>query len=91
MFLKESQIKDLVEAVFQEWKTQKLVTFKTSEKEAFEFVMQKMRQDQQALAELDRESKKMVEDLERQQPGLDRHKMFIMVKQRLAKQKGIVL
>lgn len=91
MFLKESQIKDLVDAVFHEWKSQKLVTFKTSEKEAYDFVMQKMRQDQQALVELDKESKLMVQDLERQQPGLDRHKMFLMVKQRLAKQKGIVL
>lgn len=91
MFLKESQLKDLVEAVFLEWKAQKLVTFKVTEKEAFDFVMQKMRQDQQALVELDKESKLMVQDLERQQPGLDRHKMFLMVKQRLAKQKGIVL
>ena len=90
MFLKEAQMLELVRSIFMAWKTQGGVQFKVTEAKALEAVMEVLRQDQQQLLLLDKEARQMVDQLGAQ-AGVDPHKMFLMLRQRLAKQKGIIL
>lgn len=73
-------------------KDQKCIEFKVKEEQVLERVVEVIRQDFQREAELDQEVNKMMDDLERQNPGgFQRYKMFPMLKKRLAKEKGIIL
>lgn len=92
MKLTDKQIKRLVKLVFRELKEQDLITFKVSEDKAaqrgHELIQENFRQE----ANLDMEVNRMMDDLERQNPGeFQRYKMFPLLKKRLAKEKGIIL
>lgn len=92
MRLTEAQMKDLVQSIFNEWKKQGLVTFKTGEGPAFEHAMEAMRQEGFKMQAFEKEVRVMLDGLEAQTPqGFDRHKMFLLLRQRLAKEKGIIL
>lgn len=92
MKLLESQIKELTSQVFANWKAQGLVEFKVSEAKASELVHEQLRKENQKLQDFEQEVRSMLEKLESQTPaGFDRHKMYLLLKQRLAKEKGIIL
>lgn len=92
MKLTDKQIKRLVTLVFRELKDQDLVTFKEAEEKVasrgVDLIQQNFRQE----SALDEEVNKMMDDLERQNPGeFQRYKMFPLLKKRLAKEKGFIL
>lgn len=90
--LQESQIKDLAQSVFDEWMSQGLVTFKVDQKKAFELVLEELRKENFRIADFEKEVRSLLDDLERKNPqGMDRHKMYLLLKQRMAKEKGIIL
>lgn len=92
MRLTEMQIKDLIAHVFNEWKTQGIVTFKVPEAKAAEKIAEVLRGENQKIFDFENEIKKMLDGLESSAPqGFDRHKMYLLLKQRLAKEKGIIL
>jgi hypothetical protein len=92
MKLSESQIKELTHRVFSEWKSQGLVEFKIAENKAAELVHELLRKENQKLQDFENKIRTTLDQLESQAPaGFDRHKMYILLKQRLAKEEGIIL
>jgi hypothetical protein len=68
------------------------VTFKDKEEKVFARGVALVVQEYEREKELDAEVHKMMDELERQNPGgFQRYKMFPMLKKRLAKEKGIIL
>lgn len=91
MKLSNQQIEKMVKAIFDLWKEKKVITFKDDERKIFEQACLSIRQEYEKEKMLDEEAHRMVDQLERQQPGLERHKLFLGIKKRLAKEKGVVL
>ena len=85
-------IQRLVQSVFRELKEQKTIQFKEKEEKAFQRACEIIRNEYTKESQLDEQVNKMMDDLERQNPGeFQRYKMFPLLKKRLAKEKGIVL
>jgi len=92
MKLTEAQIRELTTLVFSEWKAQRLINFKISEAKAGELVQEILRKENLKVEGFEKEIRVMLETLEGQSPsGFDRHKMYLLLRQRLAKEKGIIL
>lgn len=90
--MSEKQMRRMAEAILKGLKDQKVIQFKEKEETVLERAAAYIKADYDREAELDREVNRMMDDLERQNPGeFQRFKMFPMLKRRLAKEKGIVL
>lgn len=82
----------MAQAIFAGLKNQQVVVFKEKEEQVLERAEALIRADFAREMELDKEVNRMMDDLERQNPGeFQRYKMFPMLKKRLAKEKGIIL
>lgn len=82
----------MADAILRGLKAQNVIQFKEKEEVVLERAAAIIRSDYNREAELDREVNKMMDDLERQNPGeFQRFKMFPLLKKRLAKEKGIIL
>lgn len=82
----------MVQAVFRELKEQGVVTFKSKEDKVFQRAIELIQGEYQKEIQLEAEVNRMMDDLERQNPGqFQRFKMFPLLKKRLAKEKGVVL
>lgn len=69
-----------------------LLIYKEKEEVVFNRALALVKADYERERDLEIEVNKMMDELERQNPGgFQRYKMFPMLKQRLAKEKGIVL
>ncbi len=92
MMMTDKQIQRMVKLVFDELKEHNVVTFKDKEQKVFSRASELVKNDFLHEKDLDEEVNKMMDDLERQNPGsFQRYKMFPLLKKRLAKEKGIVL
>ncbi len=92
MKLSPVQITKLVEKVFETWKAHQMITFKETEARALDRAVLSVKEDYQAEAELDNDVNKMLDQLERSNPGeFQRYKMFPMLKQKLAKERKVIL
>lgn len=82
----------LVEKVFEQWKKNNVIIFKEDEKKAFARAVEAVKADYQAEADLEGEVNKMLDQLERTNSGeFQRYKMYPILKQKLAKERKIVL
>jgi len=92
MKLSSVQIDRIARKIFDELRSQNLIEFKEPEDKVFRRATELIKADFDREANLDREVNKMLDDLERKNPGeFERYKMFPMLKKRLAKEKGIIL
>ncbi len=92
MKISDKQMKRMASAILKGLKEQKVIQFKDKEETVLERATAIIRADFQREAELDQEVNRMMDDLERKNPGeFQRFKMFPMLKKRLAKEKGIIL
>ncbi len=92
MKLTPIQMQKLVEKVFEIWTKNNVIQYKADEKKVFMRAVEAVRQDVQREIDLDKEVMKMLDDLERTNSGeFQRHKMFAILKQKLAKERKIVL
>ncbi len=93
MKISEKQMKRMAVAILKGLKEQNAIEqFKEKEEVVLERAFAIIKSDFEREAELDREVNRMMDDLERQNPGeFQRFKMFPMLKRRLAKEKGIIL
>ena len=92
MKLQQPQIEKLVRSVFDRLKSKDLIQFKSPEKQVFERAMALVAEDFKLEDDLNAEVNRMLDELERQNvESFDRRKMYGLLKQKLAKQKGIVL
>jgi hypothetical protein len=88
----KSQIERMVRHVFEEFRRHDLITYKVAEDKTFRRAVELIEKEFDSEIELDRECHRMVDDLEKQNPnGFERHKMFQMIKRKLAEKKGIIL
>lgn len=92
MKLTPLQMQKLVEKIFETWKVNQVVTFKDTEAKVFERAMTAIKEEYQREVDLDIEVNKMLDQLERSNPGeFQRYKMFPLLKQKLAKERKVVL
>lgn len=92
MRVNDKMIKRMAESLFHGLKEQKVVQFKDKEENVMAKAISLLKSDFEREVALDAEVNKMMDDLERQNPGqFQRFKMFPLLKKRLAKEKGIIL
>ena len=92
MKITDKQLKRMAEAILHGLEDQKVIDYKEKREVVLERAIAIIRGDFDREAALDREVNRMMDDLERQNPGeFQRFKMFPMLKKRLAKEKGIIL
>lgn len=92
MKINDKQIQKMVHFVINEMKEGQVIELKAKEEAIVAKAMELVKQEFQKLSDLDRDVHKMMDDLERQNPGsFERYKMFPLLKKRLAKEKGIIL
>mgnify|MGYP000253523519 CR=1 FL=1 len=92
MKLSSKQIDRLVTSIFNELKSQSVITFKVDEEKVFQRAVKAINDNIDAERDLDQKVNDMMDDLERQHPGeFQRFKMFPMLKKKLAQEQGFVL
>ncbi|HMN67234.1 MAG TPA: DUF507 family protein [Bdellovibrionales bacterium] len=92
MKISDKQMTRMARAILEGLKAQKVIEFKDSEQNVLNRAAAIIKSDFLRESELDKEVNRMMDDLERQNPGeFQRYKMFPMLKRRLAKEKGIIL
>lgn len=94
MRLKEVQIARLAEQVLERLTTAGLITLKAERSVVLDRIRGVVAADAQGEDNLEKEAERLLEQTLRSMgggAGIDRHKMLKMIKERLAKEKGIVL
>lgn len=92
MRLNQFQIESLCKKVINGLDEKKLVEFRDGKEKAFKKALEVLEADFDKEKGLEAEVNSRLDDLEKQQTdGFDRHKMFKMMKTKLAEEKGIVL
>ena len=92
MKLTPTQMQALAHKVLDHWKKQNLVTFKADESAVLSRVIETMKAEIQKESDLDREVNQMLDQLERTNGGeFQRFKMYPILKQKLAKEKKVIL
>lgn len=92
MKLTPSQITTIAEKVLESWKKHNMVTFKTDEKKVLARMIDGLKLELQKESDLERDVQKMLDDLERSHQGeFQRFKMYPLLKQKLAKERKIIL
>lgn len=83
----------MIQRVFKFWKNKNLVTFKEDERKVFARAVEVIRAEFEKEKQIEIEAKTMVDQLERQNPSgsFEPHKMYLMIKKKIAKDKGLIL
>lgn len=91
MKLTASQIQRLSEKILNQWKIQNLITLKVEEKVVLQTIKDTIMLELQHEAELEKEVHGLMDQMEKQGQEFQRGKMFHLLKQKLAKEKKVVL
>lgn len=92
MKLTAQQIQVLAEKILTQWKKQNLIVFKEDEKKVLARMVEIIKEDYEREAALDRDVNAMLDTLEKSNPGeFQRFKMFPILKQKLAKERKVIL
>lgn len=92
MKLTTSQIQRLSEKILKQWKSQNLITFKVDEKVVLKTIIDVVTANMKAEEQLEHDVNALMDNMEREHEGqFQRHKMFPMLKQKLAKERKFVL
>lgn len=92
MKLSSQQIQVLAEKILSQWKKQNLIVFKEDEKVVLARMVELIKQDYNREMALDRDVNAMLDQLEKSNPGeFQRFKMFPILKQKLAKERKVIL
>lgn len=92
MKLTPNQIQQLAEDILAQWKKQNLAVFKVDEKKVLARAIEIIQEDYDREMQLDRDVNAMLDNLENSNPGeFQRFKMFPILKQKMAKERKIIL
>lgn len=92
MKLTPLQIQKLAEKVLATWKSHNVLDFKVDEHKVLERAIAAVREEYDKEANLDRDVHKMLDQLEKSHGGqFERYKMFPLLKQKMAKERKIIL
>lgn len=92
MKLSSQQIQRLSEMILAHWKKSNLIHMKVDESKVLNKIVQIISNEYKKEADLEKEVNAMLEQLERTHSGeFQRYKMYPILKQKLAKEKKVVL
>lgn len=91
MKLNSSQIQRLAQKILNHWKAHNLITFKVDEKIVLQTIKDTLINDYKREEELDKEVYALIENMEKQGQEFQKGKMFHLLKQKVAKEKKIIL
>ena len=92
MKLTQLQVETIANKVLNQWKKQNLITFKVDEKKVLSRMIEELKKDLQKEQDLDLEVNRMLDQLERSNPGeFQRFKMYPILKKKMAKEKKVIL
>lgn len=92
MKLTTSQIQRLSEKILNQWKSQNIITFKVDEKVVLQTIIDCIAADFKREEQLDQDVQALMDQMEKEHEGqFQRHRMFPMLKQKLAKERKIIL
>lgn len=92
MKLNQIQIESLARAVVHELHSQGIAELKAKEEVVLAKAVSFLKEDFAREVELEKEVNKMLDELERKNPGeFERYKMYPMLKKKMAQQKGVIL
>lgn len=91
MKLTASQIQRLSEKILKEWKSQNLITLKVEEKKVLQAMTDAINEELMKEIVLEKEVHALMDSMEREGQEFQRGKMFSLLKQKLAKEKKVVL
>lgn len=92
MRLNQFQIESLSKKILSALEEKRLVTFREGKEKALKKTIETIEADYEEEKQLEIEVNSALDRLERQQSeGFDRHKMFKMMKKKMAEEKGIIL
>jgi hypothetical protein len=92
MKLTNQHLEVIVNKVLKAWKDQNVILFKEDEKKVYSRLLEALKVDYQKELDLEKEVNKMLDDLERNNSGqFQRFKMYPLLKQKLAKEKKVIL
>jgi hypothetical protein len=92
MKLTTNQIQRLAEKIFDQWKKQNLVQFKADENKVLARAIEIIQADYERETQLEKDVNAMLDQLERSNPGeFQRYKMYPILKQKLAKERKVIL
>lgn len=92
MKLTASQLQIIAEKVLDHWKKNNMIHFKADEKKVLARMVELLKQDYQKEIDLEKDVQKMMDELERQHQGeFQKYKMYPMLKQKLAKERKVIL
>lgn len=92
MKLTPLQIQKLAEKVLQAWNSQNVAVYKVDEKKVLERAILAVKAEYDREAELERDVHKMLDQLEKSHGGeFERYKMYPLLKQKLAKERKLIL
>jgi hypothetical protein len=92
MRMKEFQVKQICQKVLLTLRSKQLIIFKKSESEVLSKMEEIFLKDLRVEDEINREAEKLLEQYAKQMgTGIDRQKMFQMIKKQLIKDKNVVV
>lgn len=92
MKLKDAQLEVIAQKVLENWKKSNLIQFRVEEKQVLARMIESLKAELQKEADLEKEVNKMLDQLERTNSGdFQRYKMYPMLKQKMAKEKKVIL
>jgi hypothetical protein len=92
--LKKDQIERLSDIIFSDLETAQLISLKTDKKQILETIRGVIINDMKSEEDLEKEAERILDQTLRATgggTGIDRHKMLRMIKEKLAKERNIVL
>ncbi|MBI4041640.1 MAG: DUF507 family protein [Deltaproteobacteria bacterium] len=92
MKIKQDQVEKVCQFLVQALQEKKLIKFKASEREVFETLVKAFIANLAEEEEIDLKAKEVLEQtMENTPENIDRQKMFLMIKRKLAKERGFIL
>lgn len=92
MRLNQFQIESLSKKILSSLEEKRIVTFREGKEKALKKAIETLENDYEEEKQLELEVNSALDRLEKQQTeGFDRHKMFKMMKKKMAEEKGMIL
>ena len=92
MRMTKVQLERLARGMISELKSNQIISFKVTEDVVLKRAVEILEEDLMVERKLEQEAQRMVDDLERKGSGeFDRHKMYLMIKKKLAQDRKVIL
>ncbi len=89
--MKETQVKQLCQKVLVSLRAKQLIVLKKPERDVLLKMEEIFMKDLRVEDDINREAKALLEQYEAKVPGIDRERMFQLIKKQLIKDKGVVI